>query len=760
MAYSVYNGQKTVTIIVPVYNAERWLGYCLNSILSQTYGGWNAILVNDGSTDGSLRICEQYAALDSRFQVITKENGGVSSARNVGLALAAGDYLEFLDSDDCLSSDALSTQLLAAEEYGCNLVMTDIMTVDFSNPDGPRGRLTSEWLGAGQGELSAQEFREVKMQLIWHTAMLECLHGKLYDRAIWEAQKLRFPEDVSLGEDFLVNLRYYDSCGKVVFLPDCCHYYNCITGSGSLTQKYRPNLLQERAALTDALRSHLGSDLSAEEQDALWCYTASNGLHDLETVALRSGATGKALLRKLEDALNDSFLLESLRNASYIPERYQLVLPALRHRQVLPFILWLQKPDITLPIRNRETNREAGLVNRTLCKGLTLVRPAFGDSAIGSSLESLQEDVSRFGMVGTVRRRWDRKRGFVAAEPMEETPEEIPVSQPEVESQSAEVVSAVIDSALRTVPKVFLLGSAEHTNIGDAAISLAAVRLLTALYPDRPLMEISTYEFSRQEAWFRAVVHPGDVFFFCGGGNLGDRYPAEENLRRTILRDFPDHKVVILPQTISFASADELETSAQLYRSHRDLTVFVRGTDSFRTADQAFSPAKTTILPDLAQLLNSEYHYARHGILLFLRNDSERVISDALHDTLQEIASCFDTTERIDNVHTEDISRLRRTDVVFRQLMRIAHSRVVVTDRLHGMIFAVLTNTPCVVLSSCDHKLQEYRTSFLDGCPGIHTADTTPEAVQAALEKALSVSDCAYPDFSGHLRAALRDVLS
>ena len=79
------NQNGKVSVIVPVYNAEKYLGYCLNSLLSQTYTNWEAILINDGSFDGSLEICKNYAELDSRFRVFTKENGGVSSARNYGL---------------------------------------------------------------------------------------------------------------------------------------------------------------------------------------------------------------------------------------------------------------------------------------------------------------------------------------------------------------------------------------------------------------------------------------------------------------------------------------------------------------------------------------------------------------------------------------------------------------------------------------------------------------------------------------------------
>ena len=97
-----------VSIIVPVYNAERTIGRCIESILNQEYTDFELLLVNDGSTDASGSLCDGYAAKDARIRVIHKKNGGVSAARNTALDLAQGTYLQFLDSDDWLTPDATS----------------------------------------------------------------------------------------------------------------------------------------------------------------------------------------------------------------------------------------------------------------------------------------------------------------------------------------------------------------------------------------------------------------------------------------------------------------------------------------------------------------------------------------------------------------------------------------------------------------------------------------------------------------------------
>lgn len=99
---------KPILIIIPVYNAEKTLSRCVDSILSQIYHDFTLILVDDGSQDGSGKICDGYAEKDSRIKVIHKENGGVSSARNAGLAISAGEYITFLDADDTVPNDYLS----------------------------------------------------------------------------------------------------------------------------------------------------------------------------------------------------------------------------------------------------------------------------------------------------------------------------------------------------------------------------------------------------------------------------------------------------------------------------------------------------------------------------------------------------------------------------------------------------------------------------------------------------------------------------
>ena len=112
----------SISTIIPVYNTARYLRRCLDSIANQTYRDWEALCVDDGSTDGSPAILREYASRDPRFRIISKPNGGLSDARNAGLAAAAGEYINFVDSDDLIHPQTFEITLALAKRDGSDIV--------------------------------------------------------------------------------------------------------------------------------------------------------------------------------------------------------------------------------------------------------------------------------------------------------------------------------------------------------------------------------------------------------------------------------------------------------------------------------------------------------------------------------------------------------------------------------------------------------------------------------------------------------------
>ena len=125
----VFEKAPLVSIIVPVYNAEKTIDRCVSSILNQSYKDFELLLMNDGSTDRSGSLCDAYEERDSRVHVLHKENTGVSDTRNQGIAMARGEYLQFADSDDWLAPDAVAGFVRAATEHQCDMVIADFYRV-------------------------------------------------------------------------------------------------------------------------------------------------------------------------------------------------------------------------------------------------------------------------------------------------------------------------------------------------------------------------------------------------------------------------------------------------------------------------------------------------------------------------------------------------------------------------------------------------------------------------------------------------------
>ncbi len=213
----------TVSIIVPVYNAQSTLHRCVDSILKQTYRDFELLLVDDGSKDGSGAICDAYAAKDPRITVFHKENGGVSAARNTALDHARGEYLQFLDSDDWITPDATQRLVQAAQEHGTDMVISDFYRV-VDDRVSIKGDIDDDIV------LSREEFAAHMMEnpadfyygVLWN---------KLYRRAIIEEHHLRMNPSISWCEDFMFNLEYIRYAERFYALRAPLYYYVKTKGS-------------------------------------------------------------------------------------------------------------------------------------------------------------------------------------------------------------------------------------------------------------------------------------------------------------------------------------------------------------------------------------------------------------------------------------------------------------------------------------------------------------------------------------------------
>lgn len=212
-----------VSIIVPVYNAERTIARCIDSILDQEYTDFELLIIDDGSQDASGNICDNYAALDSRVHVIHKENSGVSDSRNMALDLAKGTYLQFLDSDDWITPNATRLFVENAEKYHCDLVISDFYRVAGERVS-HKGDIEDDYV------LTQEEFAA---HMIENPAdfYYGVLWNKLFRRDIVEKYHLRMDSDISWCEDFMFNLEYIRHAETFYALQIPVYYYVKTKGS-------------------------------------------------------------------------------------------------------------------------------------------------------------------------------------------------------------------------------------------------------------------------------------------------------------------------------------------------------------------------------------------------------------------------------------------------------------------------------------------------------------------------------------------------
>ena len=272
-----------------------------------------------------------------------------------------------------------------------------------------------------------------------------------------------------------------------------------------------------------------------------------------------------------------------------------------------------------------------------------------------------------------------------------------------------------------------LIGTPEHNNIGDQAITLAEIQILQDL--GIHYFEIPSGKFGKWKRKFAFAFPKNYTILYHGGGNLGSIWPEEEYNFRNVLRCFPENRVIVFPQTVYFdLQTDEdkafLEKSIMIYSAHPKLTIFVREQYSFDFVKKYMPDVDVHMVPDAVMTLNvGNYSLQRDGVLLCLRDDKERTLAtDAIEDILFTLKDQLGTIKRTDMMADAFFPLKERENIVRKKLDEFASSELVITDRLHGMVFSALTETPCILLSSKSYKIQGcYK--WLEGLGYIHLVE-------------------------------------
>ncbi|MBO5204316.1 MAG: glycosyltransferase family 2 protein [Clostridia bacterium] len=236
-----------VSIIIPVYNVEKYLPECLESVINQTYKNLEILLIDDGSPDNSGKICDEYAEKDARIKVIHKENGGVSSARNLGLNIATGEYITFIDSDDFVDEHYV--------EYLYNDLTSQSSDMSFCGFSKHFGQTTEKYEECFPNKLNI-DFKNMDFERFFHSFFQfnNTVFGSIW-RVLYKKDVIKnilFNSNIKISEDLVFVLNCIFKCKSISHIEDSLYFYR--VNNQSACRSYKRNYLQSQLALADELK--------------------------------------------------------------------------------------------------------------------------------------------------------------------------------------------------------------------------------------------------------------------------------------------------------------------------------------------------------------------------------------------------------------------------------------------------------------------------------------------------------------------------
>lgn len=257
-----------------------------------------------------------------------------------------------------------------------------------------------------------------------------------------------------------------------------------------------------------------------------------------------------------------------------------------------------------------------------------------------------------------------------------------------------------------------LLDTPVHGNLGDHAIVMAEEQQLKKYGID--FLEVTAERVNYWEDKYAKFTSKDKTIFIHGGGFLGMLWPNEEERFRRIVKAFHKQKIVVFPQTVTFDTETEegreyLRQSQEIYSEHPDLTIFVREKKSYEFMQEYFPKVKSFLVPDIVTLLQTNLKKEkREGIYLCMRSDLEKSLSQSdvkIIESLLHTKYPKESIQYTDTVIPQQIFPEGRKTEVQKKLIQFSKAKLVITDRLHGMIFATISGTPCIALSNTNGKV-------------------------------------------------------
>ena len=314
-----------ISIIIPVYNTEKYLRECLESVSSQSFREWECLLIDDGSKDSSGSICDEYAERYSRFRVFHNENAGVSGARNFGIDRAGCQYITFIDSDDSVDNEYLSELYGAMVAGNADLAVCGIKMITATES---RIHQVEDSIFTINNE-GAETFVEMNRKFLLYGPYI-----KLYHADIIKNKHIRFPLDIHYGEDLIFNFRYLENVSTIATVSYPGYNYR-IAASGTLSSSAQSRDVRNNYDQWEIIRSFFERrGITGESADIF----LSNRLWG---IAFDAVMTRRQSIREIKEALYPQFVKSLRKFDKYTFKLPRLLAPAINYR--IPIFVWIQQ---------------------------------------------------------------------------------------------------------------------------------------------------------------------------------------------------------------------------------------------------------------------------------------------------------------------------------------------------------------------------------------------------------------------------------
>lgn len=659
--------EKKISIIIPVYNVEKYLVECLDSVMTQSLREIEIICVNDGSKDKSGEILAEYAEKDNRIVIINKSNGGLSSARNAGLSFATGKYILFLDSDDYLyTSDALSVLYQKAEESSLDQLFFDADVV-FENEE-VRNRnsnyITYYKRKNNYPNIVAGKELFCLLQASWDFKPNACM--QLFLRKFLSDNNLNFCENI-LHEDEVFTLECVALSKKAAYINFIC-----------LTRRIRDNSIMTTSQKAGSIYGYYYGIMELIEfaQQNLSIMDEPFAGYFVQRLGVMMELAARLYYRENET--------DKKKIIAQVTDEHQFQFAA---------NMYVCGKIVSLKESLDRVNSEKKIREKKLCDAMCRIQDL--EKQLNDEKETTEIIRNELRQEQTRLKQIRQSKSFKVGKAVTWVPRK--------------VKRAINENREQRVKKVYLIGTPEFGNLGDHMISEVELEFLRTVYSDENIYEISMDEYWKTKDKLKSRISENDLLVFHGGGNVGNLWPKSEYIRRDAFSIWKRQKKIIMPQSIYFTKDQEgkkeLEETQKAYNIS-NLLLCCRDQASYRFAQKEI-PCGRMYVPDIV-LFHKPLPRApkeRKGVLLCFRNDKEMALSEQQKaDIVQIVRKKYSRVEEIDTVG-EKLNRVTRRDGLCHFFDKLCSAEIVITDRLHGMIFCALEGIPCIVLDNSYHKV-------------------------------------------------------